>query len=290
MATTDTEERTCRYMTKRGVCGHPDTEHIDGRCLSCYAGPSRGGADFPPDYKHDFESVESDTGHPEDALDAVETVLIAHQRQSPSHCLCGWSKLGHSHPRHQAEALLAALAVRDQSTESTRCATCGGRIGPREPGLFPFDEALWGHTDPPVGGGRWYKHEAVPVAAGRGAEEDAPAVTIDELARVQGLTGPTPDYVALATALFPTPESVAEFDAHEGELVDARDASYLDVMLAEREMARVQHSALRDAVASIIAEYDDPDALLELRDAIRQLRAALAESPSTTGALLKEGS
>lgn len=41
-------------------------------------------------------------------MKTVTDVLIDHQRQSSSACLCGWSKLGHSHPAHQAEALTAA--------------------------------------------------------------------------------------------------------------------------------------------------------------------------------------
>lgn len=44
-------------------------------------------------------------------IDAVKTmteVLVDHQRQNSSGCLCGWAKLGHSHPEHQAEALNAA--------------------------------------------------------------------------------------------------------------------------------------------------------------------------------------
>jgi hypothetical protein len=35
-------------------------------------------------------------------------VLTEHQRQNSSSCLCGWSKLGHSHPEHQASMLTAA--------------------------------------------------------------------------------------------------------------------------------------------------------------------------------------
>ncbi len=35
-------------------------------------------------------------------------VLVDHQRQNSSSCLCGWAKLGHSHPEHQAAALSAA--------------------------------------------------------------------------------------------------------------------------------------------------------------------------------------
>lgn len=35
-------------------------------------------------------------------------VLIEHQRHNASSCLCGWAKLGRSHPEHQADALTAA--------------------------------------------------------------------------------------------------------------------------------------------------------------------------------------
>lgn len=35
-------------------------------------------------------------------------VLVKHQRQNASSCLCGWSELGKSHPAHQAAALSAA--------------------------------------------------------------------------------------------------------------------------------------------------------------------------------------
>lgn len=44
-------------------------------------------------------------------IEAVKTmaeVLVDHQRQNSSSCLCGWAKLGHSHSEHQAEALSAA--------------------------------------------------------------------------------------------------------------------------------------------------------------------------------------
>jgi hypothetical protein len=39
---------------------------------------------------------------------SMTEILVAHQRQNSSSCLCGWSKLGHSHPEHQADALTAA--------------------------------------------------------------------------------------------------------------------------------------------------------------------------------------
>ena len=45
---------------------------------------------------------------PAEAVEAAEWVLIEHQRQSNSACLCGWSELGRSHPGHQAAMLKAA--------------------------------------------------------------------------------------------------------------------------------------------------------------------------------------
>lgn len=36
--------------------------------------------------------------------EALVTVLVAHQRASVSHCLCGWNELGRSHPEHVASA------------------------------------------------------------------------------------------------------------------------------------------------------------------------------------------
>lgn len=48
--------------------------------------------------------------------DALEAVLVAHQRRDSGSCLCGWSDLGLSHPGHQADAILAQwdLTVRPQ--------------------------------------------------------------------------------------------------------------------------------------------------------------------------------
>ena len=43
------------------------------------------------------------------AVDRITEVLVAHQRQSPISCLCGWAKLGASHPAHQGRIVLAAL-------------------------------------------------------------------------------------------------------------------------------------------------------------------------------------
>jgi hypothetical protein len=41
-------------------------------------------------------------------MSGMEDVLMAHQRQNSSSCLCGWSELGKSHPAHQAAMLAAA--------------------------------------------------------------------------------------------------------------------------------------------------------------------------------------
>lgn len=37
--------------------------------------------------------------------DALEEPLVAHQRRDITGCVCGWSKLGYSHPGHQAELI-----------------------------------------------------------------------------------------------------------------------------------------------------------------------------------------
>jgi len=44
------------------------------------------------------------------AAEAVARVLVAHQRQSAGSCLCGWSRLGLSHPEHQAALVIEAAA------------------------------------------------------------------------------------------------------------------------------------------------------------------------------------
>lgn len=42
-------------------------------------------------------------------IDAVATeTLINHQRYDITGCVCGWSELGKSHPRHQVAMLRAA--------------------------------------------------------------------------------------------------------------------------------------------------------------------------------------
>lgn len=39
--------------------------------------------------------------------DELIEILVAHQRQSSQFCLCGWGKLGASHPAHVADAIMA---------------------------------------------------------------------------------------------------------------------------------------------------------------------------------------
>lgn len=41
-------------------------------------------------------------------MSGMVDVLVDHQRQNAGSCLCGWSKLGYSHPEHQAEMLANA--------------------------------------------------------------------------------------------------------------------------------------------------------------------------------------
>lgn len=47
----------------------------------------------------------------------AEDILVAHQRHSPSHCLCGWSELGLSHADHQVQMLRRAGVLRQDTTE-----------------------------------------------------------------------------------------------------------------------------------------------------------------------------
>jgi len=47
---------------------------------------------------------------PEAAVEAVTKVLVAHQRRDNRSCLCGWARLGFSHPTHQAALVLEAAA------------------------------------------------------------------------------------------------------------------------------------------------------------------------------------
>ncbi len=44
--------------------------------------------------------------------ETAETLLIAHQRHRDG-CLCGWSELGKSHPRHQVAKLREAGLLGD---------------------------------------------------------------------------------------------------------------------------------------------------------------------------------
>lgn len=48
---------------------------------------------------------------PDEAIEAVTKVLVAHQRRDNSSCLCGWARLGFSHPTHQAALVLEAAAL-----------------------------------------------------------------------------------------------------------------------------------------------------------------------------------
>lgn len=49
----------------------------------------------------------------------AEGILIAHQRLDGGGCLCGWSKLGESHPGHQVAMLRRSALLRDAPAEST---------------------------------------------------------------------------------------------------------------------------------------------------------------------------
>ena len=48
-----------------------------------------------------------------DIVAAATKVLVAHQRQTAQHCLCGWGELGRSHPEHVAKQLQAAGLLRE---------------------------------------------------------------------------------------------------------------------------------------------------------------------------------
>lgn len=53
----------------------------------------------------------SDLASDEATIEKVEQALVYHQRKNIESCQCGWSKLGHSHARHQAEHVFAALTA-----------------------------------------------------------------------------------------------------------------------------------------------------------------------------------
>lgn len=38
-------------------------------------------------------------------------VLVRHQPTSSSGCICGWAKLGHSHPEHVADIYEVAMRI-----------------------------------------------------------------------------------------------------------------------------------------------------------------------------------
>jgi hypothetical protein len=48
--------------------------------------------------------------------ETAEAILIAHQRRDVRGCLCGWSELGKSHPRHQVAMLREAALLNDDPT------------------------------------------------------------------------------------------------------------------------------------------------------------------------------
>lgn len=52
---------------------------------------------------------------PRDDLARLQTVLIDHCRRDAGSCLCGWSELGRSHARHQAEQILAHWQLVDRT-------------------------------------------------------------------------------------------------------------------------------------------------------------------------------
>lgn len=48
----------------------------------------------------------------------AEAILVAHQRHDIRGCLCGWSELGKSHPRHQVAMLREAGLLKDAPAEN----------------------------------------------------------------------------------------------------------------------------------------------------------------------------
>jgi hypothetical protein len=45
--------------------------------------------------------------------ETAESILVDHQRHRGG-CLCGWSELGKSHPRHQVAMLRQAALLKDE--------------------------------------------------------------------------------------------------------------------------------------------------------------------------------
>lgn len=50
--------------------------------------------------------------------EAAEVVLTAHQRRDIQGCICGWSELGRSHPKHQVAMLCEAGLLKDHRAPS----------------------------------------------------------------------------------------------------------------------------------------------------------------------------
>lgn len=69
----------------------PYWAHLDGPCSdACY--------EEVPDMPDNNPTLD----------ETAEAVLVAHQRRDLGSCLCGWSELGKSHPRHQVAMLREA--------------------------------------------------------------------------------------------------------------------------------------------------------------------------------------
>lgn len=52
--------------------------------------------------------------------DIATAVLVAHQRRDISGCICGWAKLGASHPAHQV-AMLRSAGLSIGRADETKC-------------------------------------------------------------------------------------------------------------------------------------------------------------------------
>jgi hypothetical protein len=50
--------------------------------------------------------------------ETAEAILVDHQRRDITGCLCGWSELGRSHPRHQVAMLREAGLLSTVEPES----------------------------------------------------------------------------------------------------------------------------------------------------------------------------
>lgn len=97
----------CRHGTTVGQCRCRGPKSV--RIAACPANCKERYADPVCDYIE--RTVESTVDEPIEANDVdrtAEAILVAHQRFSFEACLCGWSELGKSHPRHQVAMLRKA--------------------------------------------------------------------------------------------------------------------------------------------------------------------------------------